>query len=72
MYNPLKESFYSQINAKEVPLYNEIWRESAICAKRNGHFLLAFFILLHKRLIKILHGHGTGFAIWFLLTLSHT
>lgn len=67
----LLENFYSQISVKEVPLYNEVWKESAICAKRNGHYLLAFFIFLHKRLMKILHGHGTGFIICFILTKTY-
>lgn len=68
MYNPLKNLFHT----RHTSLCRTIFKESAICAKRNGHYLLAFFIFLHKRLKNILHGHGTGFTIWFLLNLSHT
>lgn len=49
-------------------LYNDVWTEFERCAKRNGLFVTAFSLKVHKFFYPILKGHGTGLVIWFILT----
>ena len=70
-YYLLLNHFYPQINKDDKHLYDDAWKQCSACASRNGFMGLAFFVFLHKTLYKILKGHGTGFAVWFLLTKCH-
>ncbi|MBO4828511.1 MAG: glycosyltransferase family 2 protein [Fibrobacter sp.] len=67
-YFMLLNEFYFHINKKNIGLYNNVWKESILCAKRNGYSLLAFSLYWHRKFINIFHGHGTGLVIWILLT----
>lgn len=49
-------------------IYREVWQSIIDCARRNRQSLLATSLIFHKFFYRILKGHGTGFAIWFLLT----
>lgn len=49
-------------------LYQEVWQSIVECARRNNQPLLATSLIFQKFFYRVLKGHGTGFAIWFLLT----
>lgn len=58
----------SHITEIQKKLYQEVWQSIVDCARRNRQPLLATSLIFHKFFYRVLKGHGTGFAIWFLLT----
>lgn len=67
-YYTLFSQIFPLLSEEETPLFKDIWKNCIHCAYRNNFKVLASILFFHKFLRKVIHGHGTGFAIWILRT----